>query len=745
MLLNASRQIRQARTLNLEDIQQRVFDSLLVLMAATLFVCLWLIGLRTTTDLRPLAVWAGGVVALLAVRWLERHSRVAARSLFIVACIGAGVACSWLLRLAEVGYLLVPAVLMAGGLFDTRASLVWAALTAGVVALLAPPDWPYQAGMLLAAGLISWLCLRPLHVLLAWHSRRSLETTLLAEELRDQRGKLNRTIKDLDASYKLLQQTNRELAQARQEAETLYSMRHRFATNLSHELRTPLNIILGFGQLIYTNPGLYGYSSWSDALRRDLAQIRRNAGYLSELVDDIVDLARMDALSMPMRREQSDMSQLVWETVDTVASLAKAKGLAINVNCPASLPRPFVDPVRIRQVLSNLIANAVRYTDRGSITVTVEADEDQLTVHVTDTGCGIPAEETATIFNEFYQVGRPKTGANSGKGLGLAIAKRLVQMHGGSIWVESEVGRGSTFSFTLPLQEKTVGLLKRVSSGPLPKASSRPVVFVVNDDGIAASYLSRRIESYEFVAVDSADQVLSLVASERPAGVIVNASPIAGDPGPSTAGLAAGQDRGESAGAPNSDAAAQQRILAALPEDVPVIECSLPSTSWVSGRRLFQAVLAKPISPERLTAALDQALPNRARTHLLLADDDRGFVQLVRRMLEATPRQFRFSAAYTGQDALSSMRSDPPDALLLDLVMPDMDGFDVVQAMREDPALRQIPVLAITAATPGEDRIASQGTAFRVCKRGSFRAGELVGLITSGLSLSSWAQVPSTG
>ena len=720
----APRQLGEAHLLNEQDVQQAAFRGLLILSWIAEFLGLWYLAIFINPNVAPVSVILAAAVALVLINLIKGYSLTLAKSIFFAATLAAATA--GLLAVGLPSFLFALPVLMAGSLFGPNAAAACAVASAALVWGTSPDGELLTPALLLTTGVIVWLALRPLHHLLRWHSQRSLEATALAEQLKDQRGKLNRTIKDLDASYKLLQQTNRELAMARREAETLYELRHRFATNLSHELRTPLNIILGFAQLIYINPALYGYRRWSEALRRDLAEVRRNAGYLSDLVDDIVDLARIDALAMPIRRESADLRRLIEEMVETVDSMVRAKGLALSVECPRGLPLLYADPVRVKQVVFNLMTNAIRHTEQGGITISADAGEEQVTVSVSDSGCGIPPDEKAAIFNEFYQVGRPKSDRNSGKGLGLAIAKRLVHLHGGSIWVESEVGRGSTFFFTLPLADKRVSRLRRGAEAPPAEPRRRPAVVVLNDDGMAAGYLSRRIEDYEFLPSEGDDEVAALVQSEHAVGVIFNTS-------------AGGETLNAVAGAE-----VMHRLAEQLPENIPLIECSLPSASWLSTRHLFAHVLSKPVSLEGLMGALSAVLPGRERPDVLLVDDDRGFVQLVTRMLDASaPRAFRVRAAYTGQDSLERMRQRRPDAVLLDLVMPGMTGFEVLAAMREEAGLRDVPVIAVTAATPGEDRIAAEGAAFRVVKRGHLRPGELVRLITAGLSLSGSAPAPA--
>ncbi|NPV08512.1 MAG: hybrid sensor histidine kinase/response regulator [Anaerolineae bacterium] len=614
-------------------------------------------------------------------------------------------------------YLSVP-VLAAGALLGPMVSLLWAGLTMALVLGAGfGGEIPAHSLFLLAlVGLTAWAGFGPQRSLLfvAWDRGTTAEA--LMDRLRRERGELNKTIKSLDLSYQLLEKTNRELAIARREADVLRDLRNRFATNVSHELRTPLNIVLGFANVIYRNPQLYGLDRWPDALLRDLAQIQRNARHLSQLVDDVIDLARVDALAMPIRRERAQIEAVIQEAVESVASMAEEKGLQLDVACQEGLPEVSMDRLRIRQVLYNLLSNAVRYTDQGRVSVQARYDRSELVVSVSDTGRGIPAAELADIFDEFYQVGRPKTGPEAGKGLGLAIARRLVQLHGGRIWAESEVGRGSTFHFTLPLSGVTVSRLKAPIGPPPVRRRLAPTVLVLSQDDSAALYLSRRVEGYHFRHADCLDAAEVALEESRAMAVVVDDS----------LGISPSEVR--------------HRLGTCGCPSVPVVGCPLPSTRWISGGDDFAAVITKPITSEGLLKVLDQVLPEaeaNSRPRLLLVDDDRGFVELVKRLLQVAGRDYLTEGAYTGREALRKMARARPACVLLDLVLPEMNGFEVAAAMREDPGLGQVPVIAITAATPGEDNLATQGATLTLALPDRFRPGELAALLSAILELAS--------
>ncbi|NPV08563.1 MAG: hybrid sensor histidine kinase/response regulator [Anaerolineae bacterium] len=707
--------LSRVSALNEDEIRRSTLHGLLALSGASVLASWWVLANADRLDLPHLLTSIALALCLVPLAFLApRRPRLTAL-LFLAALNLACLALVGPAGVVEVGYLLALSPVAAGALLRPGAAPPVALMDAALFHLLAPSGTALPVALILLNGLAAWVVLRPLHHLLEWAWRQSVESVSLAEQLRDQRGKLNRTIKDLDVSYQLLQETNRELAQARHEAEMLRDLRTRFATNLSHELRTPLNIILGFSDLIYRKPQLYGYPGWKEALRRDLAELQRNAGYLSELVNDVVDLARVDALTMPVRREECDLGRLIGDVVATVGSLARDRHLQLEAFCAPDVPDVYVDPVRIRQVVFNLLTNAIRFTRRGSVAIRAEVSGAEVVVSVTDSGRGIPQDELQTIFDEFYQVGRSRSDPDVGKGLGLAIAKRFVQLHGGRIWAESELGKGSRFCFTLPLEERSYA---RSRLGPvpyLPRPRHKPRVAVVDADGSITPYLSRRLSDYELLRVSCPDEVVA------PGGLVAVVASHT-----SNGGLGEG-------------------LAERLADSVALIECTLPSTDWIFHGQELAGVLTKPVSAETLGEAVARALgPRDTTARIVVVDDDRGFAQLVARMLQSTwAGTVEVIPAYNGRDGLARISREKPDLVLLDLVIPELTGFEVLAAMRSDPELEAIPVLAVTAATPGEDEVSVEGAWFSVRRRGGFRPGEMLALLESALSVTAHGAVES--
>ncbi|MGQ9553656.1 MAG: ATP-binding protein [Anaerolineae bacterium] len=606
-------------------------------------------------------------------------------------------------------YFLVIPVVMAGTLFHPAGALACAALASALAFTIdATGDaWLPQVILLGAMGVCVFLALYYSRASLWWAWRRNEQVNHLAEQLRDRQGLLNRTMRTLELTNHLLQRTNRELELARREAEEARHLKAEFAANISHELRTPLNIILGFTEVMSRSPEVYGDVNWTMTLRRDIGEIRRNARYLSEYVDDILDLARVDALRMPIHREPADLGAVIWEAAEVIRRLLQDKPVRLHVDLPRELPQLLIDKTRVRQVLLNLLTNACRFTEEGSISVRAVANTDEVIITVADTGCGIPQDQLEQIFDAFQQVSAWRRPGDRGKGLGLAVAKQLVQLHGGRIWAESTAGKGSAFHFSLPLVAKEVARLGPTSALPLATSASPPSVVVIDDGELAATYLQRHLDGYAVMPARNTEEAHELVQNCHPKAVVVNLPPGAGI---STNDL---------------------KDLP-LPQGVPVIGCSLPCRRWLAQDERFAASLTKPVSAEELLATVARLAPEG---EVLVVDDERGFVHFVQRSFQAAGQDARLRWAYDGAEALEKMRERKPALVLLDVVLPGIDGFALADAMHQEPTLADIPIVVVTGANLGEDALAIRGDTFVFSKRTRFRGDELLSLIRSVLAL----------
>jgi len=542
--------------------------------------------------------------------------------------------------------------------------------------------------------------------LLEWSWNSQKRANDLLAQLRQSRGQLNRALDALTEASRRLQRSNRELLIARQEADEARALREQFVVNISHELRTPLNLIVGFVEMMYLSPESYPGAVWSPDLVADIGRTYRAAQHLESLISDILDLSRIDAARMPMVRELASLRSVIDEASDTIMPLLEQHHLGYKVIYDAGLPNLLIDRTRIRQVMLNLLNNAIRFTDQGGITVRVKLLADRVQVSVQDTGVGIPAEQLPHIFDKFSQAhvgGRSRGGA----GLGLALSREFVRLHGGSMWVESTEGQGSCFYFCLPLPGMRLGQEQDlVSVPPRPMSPEEGPLVVVDQDPDVSEMLSRYVGERRVCPVNCIAELDSVIDAEHPSAVLVNTMPDA-PPEEWLGGL--------------TPATAQY--------NVPVIRCSIPSASWLRHSSGMQECLTKPVSRDRLYATVERWCPQGGT--VLIVDDDPGFVSLMVRMLEGSRSGYRLRTAYSGEQALAMCEEAMPDLVLLDLLMPGMDGLAVLSELGSRGLLTRVSVVGITASSYGEDLLQRRGEHYTISQSGGLSAHALADLLSA--------------
>ncbi len=566
---------------------------------------------------------------------------------------------------------------------------------------------PFDEVLLAALALLwltawfAWLSSRGLYTALQWAWNSQQRANALLERLRDRQAKLNQTLAALTEATRRLQRTSTELDLARRRADEARQMKEQFAVNISHELRTPLNLILGFSEMMYLTPDVYGDMVWPVTLRRDVRQIYQSSRQLLDLINDVLDLSRISAAQMPIHREQSDLAAIIDEAVNTSRNLLRGREIQVCTLLPATIPLLSLDRTRIRQVLLNLLNNAARFTEQGTIEVAARVDDREVVVSVADTGVGMRPEDVDTIFGEFSQVDMSLRRRREGAGLGLAISKRFVELHGGRIWAESELGRGSTFYFSLPrTSQAAIGQLLPGKVARRSQSNDQPTALVIDRDPSVGSILGRYLKRFRVLQAEDLVQAKDAITEHHPHVLIINVPP--GTPSVPTL---------------------QQQALQILPPKVPVLFCSLPSQSWLALETRAQGCLTKPLKREALLDALARIPLAR---DVLIVDDDRGFVQLVARMLESTHKGYRVRCAYDGAEGLSMMREKLPDVLLLDLVMPEMDGFQLLAALDADETLSAVPVLVTTASDYGQDALARRSSSLTLARGKGLGTNEVI-------------------
>ncbi len=528
--------------------------------------------------------------------------------------------------------------------------------------------------------------------------------TDLAREIQTRRQEVNGLNSALKVSNGLLRRSLRELAQAQGEAIEARRLKEQFATTVSHELRTPLNVILGFLEMMQRYPEVYRGVAWTPELRRDIGEMQSSARYLSELVDDILDLARAQSLRMPIRREPTDLATLMREATDVASRLLLLrKGqVDLRLEVPEYLPELSLDRTRIMQVLLNLLANACRFTAAGEVKLSAALVADEVLVCVSDTGSGIATEELEDIFSEFRQASGPTGGEQlgGGKGLGLAIARRFVNAHGGRIWAESRIGEGSRFCFTIPLAEKQVSQLAPLAAPTADSGSGAGAVVVVGSESTVA-YLHRHLEGIEVVQAAGLGDAVRQARELHPLALIVNAPPE-----PDTAGT--------STPAPM------------LNEPVVLLQCSLPAGDESVVPDWCDEWLVKPITSQQLLSRLDQ---DRSARKVLIVDDDPAFVHLLERFLSAREGSFEVAVAHDGETALDRARQFQPEVVLLDMALPGMEGRAVARALRDGgPGPR---IIAITASRPDREGAGAVARSFTATSYAGFTEEQVLALIQS--------------
>ena len=558
--------------------------------------------------------------------------------------------------------------------------------------------------LLWLAAAMSWCSSRALYTTLGWAWNSQERATTLLAELRDSRGEVNRMLDSLTEASRRLERTNKELAIARQQANEARALKEQFVANVSHELRTPLNLIVGFAEVMCCVPETYAGVAWTPDLISDVGRMYRASRHLQDLVNDVLDLSRIDVARLPMLRELADIRSIIEEAGKTILPLLEQKGLSYQTTWPECLPELFVDRTRIRQVMLNLLNNAVRFTDTGGITIRIEQTENALVVSVHDTGVGVPGDQLESIFEGFHQV-TPGARGRGGVGLGLAISRSFVELHGGRLWLESEVGIGSTFHFSLPLTSSVphTGSLRRTPSRKPGGLSKAPVIMIDPDSSIA-DMLGRYLDDHPVWAASDADEAERLVEAEHPVAIIVN----------------------------NPPEVAKERWLGALGKlseryNVPILRCSIPSPSWVRPLTGLDDWLTKPVSRESLSAVLEKHC-HRPST-ILVVDDDSDFVSLMSRMLRTLHLAGEIRTGYSSAEALRIARERPPDFLFIDLLMPELDGLKVVEALRRDPAFDDTTAVAVTATSYVEQVLLRSSGYFTVTQSEGLSTGTLTNLL----------------
>jgi signal transduction histidine kinase len=314
-----------------------------------------------------------------------------------------------------------------------------------------------------------------------WAMDVQRKDTSRAEMFYEQKVQLSEAVLQVQHANSALEQVNKQLAVAQQKAEAASQTKTVFLSNMSHELRTPLNIVIGYSSSMLNMPQMFDNVMLPDIYRPYLKLIEDNGHYLLGLINDILDLSKIEAGKLELHPVPVDLPELLRGTLSTSIGLLKDKPLQIRPDFADHLPMVWADPLRVRQIILNLMSNAIKFTHTGSVTLSARVNDDCIQISVTDTGIGIPEKALATIFDRFQQAESDTDKHYGGTGLGLDISKQLSVMHGGDLSVQSVINQGSTFSFTLPIAQ-----LEQLAPS-LPIDATDDVLEIFNSSGLIAS------------------------------------------------------------------------------------------------------------------------------------------------------------------------------------------------------------------------------------------------------------------
>lgn len=642
------------------------------------------------------------VILLTVVAWqLEKRNAVLSGwmavlltiALVYLGCLRAGSVV--LLTLLALPAGLAYTILGGVGAFVTAS--VSTALIIAYTVLQIPTHTPAASTVALASlwGIVGLLRLTYGRVsrVLAWAWEYYERALQIENDARNLRAEVQQALGDLANANRQLVLANERIGALRAIAESAQRAKTMFVANVSHEFRTPLNMIIGLVDLMVHAPGFYDVIL-SPKMREDLEVVYRNCQHLSKMINDVLDLTRVEAGSLSLHRDWTDLAEIIEDSITAVRPLCERKGLTLTVRVPEDMPRIHCDRTRIQQVILNLISNAARFTQQGSVSIEVQVRAHDVLVSVSDTGPGIRQEDLERIFEPFCQGFSEPWCQRQGSGLGLSISRQFVRLHGGRMWVKSEVGVGTTFYFTLPLSTELKPVVRpghqtrpdwvwresafRTGRHMRAHELTRPRVVVYDEVGSLCTLVSHYLGDAECIGITDLADLGELLRS-GPAHVLL-------------------------ANAPSSSLVLTlAEELRKLAPGTPIVVCAVPPPTRAASDAGALGYLVKPVTRTMLAGVLHSLrAQGRMIRRAVVVDDDPDVLRLFSRMLRLCDPALEIATVQSAREALDTIRQSVPDLLLLDIVMPEMDGWQILRAMKEEGLAEHVATYFISAQDPAD-------------------------------------------